>query len=160
MDLRALQTIPLLAPADYQAGAQDLDSINMGRLNWVRIILTFGVITGNDAVIKLYTGATAGTKTTEMAFKYRLSTVDTPAASADVFGARTAIAAGGTGLTFADAGDYNLRTIEIDVMADQMPDGHDWLTVETDDGSASALFVAAIGIGLPRHAQDTALTAL
>ncbi|MGE3840056.1 MAG: hypothetical protein AB7I50_00570 [Vicinamibacterales bacterium] len=160
MDLFKLQTIPLLAPADYQAGAQDLDSINMGRLHAVRIIIQMGAITGNDPVIKVYTGATAGTKTTEMAFKYRLSTVDSPAASADVFGARTAIAAGGTGLTFADSGDYNLRTLEIDVMADQMPDGHDWLTVETDDGSASALFLSAVAIGAPRYAQDTALTAL
>lgn len=160
MDLHSLQTIPLLAPADYQAGSQDLDSINMGRLHAVRILIQLGAITGNDPVIKLYTGATAGTKTTEMAFKYRLSTVDTPAASADVFGARTAIAAGGNGLTFADSGDYNLRTIEIDVMADQLPDGHDWLTVQTDDGSASALFMSAIAIGVPRHAQDTALTAL
>src|SRR5688572_27070967 len=160
MDLFGLQTIPLLAPADYQAGSQDLDSINMGRLHAVRILIQLGAITGNDPAIKVYTGATAGTKTTEMAFKYRLSTVDAPAASADVFGARTAIAAGGNGLVFTDSGDYNARTLEIDVMADQMPDGHDWLTVQTDDGSASALFMSAIAIGRPRHAQDTALTAL
>lgn len=160
MNLGQLQTIPLLAPADYQAGDQDLDSINMGRLHAVRILIQLGAITGNDAVIKLYAGATAGTKTTELGFKYRLSTVDSPAASADVFGARTAIAAGGNGLVFASAGDYNLRTLEIDVQADQMPDGLEWLTVQTDDGSASALFMSAIAIGLPRHAQDTALTAL
>ena len=58
-----------------------------------------GAITGNDPVIKLYSGATAGTKTTELAWKYRKSSADTPAASADVFGARTSVAAGGTGLS-------------------------------------------------------------
>lgn len=160
MNLGQLQTIPLLAPADYQAGAQDLDSINMGRLNAVRLLIALGAITGNDAVIKLYAGATAGTKTTELGFKYRLSTVDVGTASADVFGARTAIAAGASGLVFTDAANYSLRTLEIDVMADQMPEGLEWLTVETDDGSASVLFASAVAIGIPRYAQDTALTAL
>lgn len=158
--LPVIQPIPLLAPADYQAGSQDFDSINMGRLHKVDILIMLGAITGNDPVIKLYTGATAGTKTTEMAWKYRKSTVDTPAASADVFGARASISAGATGLTFADSGDYNARTLWIEVMSDQLPEGHDWLTVETDDGSASALFMSAIGIGWPRYGGDTAQTAL
>lgn len=155
-----IQPIPLLAPADYQAGSQDFDSINMGRLHKVDILIMFGAITGNDPVFKLYTGATAGTKTTEMAWKYRKSTVDTPAASADVFGARASIAAAASGLTFTDSGDYNLRTLWIEVMSDQLPDGHDWLTVESDDGSASALFVASIAIGWPRYGGDTAQTVL
>jgi len=154
------QVIPLLAPADYQAGSQDFDSINMGRLHKVDIVITFGVITGNDPVIKLYSGATAGTKTTELAWKYRKSNADTPAASADVFGSRTSVATGGTGLTFADSGDYNARTLWIEFMSDQMTDGEEWLTVETDDGSASALFMAAIAIGWPRYGGDTHLTAL
>ena len=154
------QILPLLAPADYQAGAQDLDSINMGRLQRVLVCLQFGVITGNDAVIKLWSGASAGTKTTELGFDYRLSTVDSPAASADVFGAPVAIAAGASGLTFADAADYNLRTIAIEVHPVEMPNGEPWLTVETDDGSASALFVSAIGLGWPRFQAETETTAL
>ena len=160
MSFPAIQVIPLLAPADYQAGSQDLDSINMGRLHKVDILIQLGAITGNSPVINVYSGATAGTKTTELAFEYRLSTVDTPAASADVFGARTAIAAGGTGLTFTDSGDYNARTIWIEFYSDQMTDGHEWLTVATDDGSASALFVSAIGIGWPRFGGLTHTTAL
>lgn len=158
--LPVIQPIPLLAPADYQAGSQDFDSVNMGVLHKLDIFIQLGAITGNDPVIKLYSGATAGTKTTELAWKYRKSTVDTPAASADVFGARTSVAAGGTGLTFADSGDYNARTLWIEVMADQMTDGHEWLTVEFDDGSASAILMSAIGIGWPRYGGDTATTAL
>jgi len=160
MSFPHIQVIPLLEPADHQAGSKDFDSINMGRLHKVDILIMLGAITGNDPVIKLYSGATAGTKTTELAWKYRKSSADTPAANADVFGARTAVAAGGTGLTFADSGDYNLRTLWIEFFADQMTDGHEWLTVETDDGSASVLLMAAIGIGWPRYAGDTHQTAL
>lgn len=155
-----LQIIPLLSPADYQAGATDLDSIHTGKLHKVRILIMLGAITGNDAVFKLYAGATAGTKTTEIAFKYRKSGADTGNASADVFGARTAIAAGATGLTLADATAWDLRVIEIDVMSDEMPDGKPWLTVETDDGSASVLLMAAVAIASPRYSGDTHTTAL
>src|SRR3990167_7494061 len=137
--LPVIQPIPLLAPADYQAGSQDFDSINMGKLHKVDILIMLGAITGNDPVIKLYSGATAGVKTTELAWKYRKSNADSPAASADVFGARSSVAAGGTGLTFTDSGDYNLRTLWIEFLSDQMPDGHEWLTVETDDGSPPVL---------------------
>ena len=154
------QIIPLLAPADYQAGSQDFDSIHMGKLHKVKILIQLGAITGNDPTIQLYAGATAGTKTTELAFKYRKSSADSPAASADVFGARTSVAAGASGLVFTDSGDYNLRTLEIEVMADAMPDGKPWLTVATDDGSASVLLMSAIAIGWPRYAGDTVTTAL
>lgn len=155
-----LQIIPLLVPADYQAGSQDFDSVNMGKLNAITILIMLGAITGNNPVIKLYSGATAGTKTTELAWKYTLSGTDSPAASADVFGARTSISAGASGLTFTDSGDYNARTIRIDFQSDQMTDGEEWLTVETDDGDASVLLMAAIGIGYPRYAGDTHTTAL
>lgn len=154
------QVIPLLAPADYQAGSQDFDSVNMGRLHKLDILIQLGAITGNDPVFKIYSGATAGTKTTELSWKYRKSSADTPAASADVFGARSSIAAGASGLVFTDSGDYNLRTLWIEIMSDQLAEGHEWLTVETDDGSASALFMSAIGIGWPRYGGDTHLTAL
>lgn len=158
--MKQLQIIPLLEPADYQAGAQDLDSINMGLLHKVLILIQLGVVTGNDAVFKLYSGATAGTKTTELAFKYRKSEADSGNASADKFGARTSIAAGASGLTLGTAADWDHRTIQIEVMADQMTDGHEWLTVETDDGSASALFMSALAVGFPRFDGDTHTTAL
>jgi hypothetical protein len=159
--MKQLQIIPLLEPADYQAGSQDLDSINMGLLSKVIVLIQLGAITGNDAVFKLYSGATAGAKTTEIGFKYRKSGADSGNASADVFGARTAIAAGATGLTLGTASDWDHRTIEIEVLADQLgAESHDWLTVETDDGSASALFMSAIAIGFPRYDGETHTTAL
>ena len=155
-----LQIINLMEPADYQAGATDMDSVHMGKLHKLKIVIQLGAITGEDPVFKLYAGATAGTKTTEQPFSYRRTTIDWKTASADVFGARTAVAIGGTGLTLNPVANYDHRMIEIDVMSDSMPDGKPWLTVETDDGSASVLLMSAIGIGYPRYAGDTHTTAV
>lgn len=153
------QIIPLLEPADYQAGSQDLDSINMGLLHSVSIIVQVGAVTGNDAYIKLWCGATAGTKTTELAFTYRLSTVDCGSASADVFGdpVTTVVA---TGIAFAAAASWDHRTILIEVDSAAVPTAKPWLTVETDDGSASALFLSAVAIGVPRYPAHTEATVL
>jgi hypothetical protein len=158
--LPVIQPINLLEPADYQAGSQDFDSVNMGLLHKLDILIQLGAITGNDAVFKLYAGATAGVKTTELAWKYRKSSADFNAASADVFGARASIAAGASGLVLSDATAWDHRAIWIEVMADQMTDGLEWLTVEFDDGSASVILMSAIGIGWPRYGGDTANTAL
>lgn len=156
----APQIINLLEPADYQAGSQDFDSVHMGKLHKLLIAITLGTVTGNDAVFKLYAGATAGTKTTEIGFKYRKSAADFNATLADTFGSRTSIAAGATGLTLSTASDWDHRIILIEIDSDQMPDGKPWLTVESDDGSASVLLMAAIGVGWPRDAGDTHRTAL
>lgn len=166
--LGRLQTIPILEPADWQAGSKDFDSINMGKLNAVRLILIAGAQVGDGASIKLYSGATAGAKTTELGFKYRVTGTDLGAASADLFGptpssttgARTAVAAGASGLVFTTSADWNLRTVEIDIEADQMTDGEEWLTIESDDGTASSLFWACVAIGVPRFAGDLPPTAL
>lgn len=159
MNIDGLQILNLLEPADYQAGSTDMDSVHMGKLNRISILITLGAITGEDPVFKLYAGATAGAKTTEIPFKYRKSNADFNSASADVFGSRTAIAAGGVGLTLNPVASWDHRLIRIDVSADELPDGKPWLTVETDDGSASVLLMAAIGIGWPRYAGDTHTTA-
>jgi hypothetical protein len=154
------QIINLLEPADYQAGATDMDSVHMGKLNRIKIVISLGAITGEDPVFKLFAGATAGTKTTELPFKYRVSGADFKVTAADVFGARAAIAIGAVGLTLNPVASYDHRVITIDVMSDELPDGKPWLTVETDDGSASVLLMAAVGIGWPRFVGDTHTTAV
>lgn len=153
------QIIPMLEPADYQAGSTDMQSVDMGKLHRLKIAIMLGAITGDGAWFKLWAGATNGTKTTELGFQYRLNGADYGAASSDVFGARASIAAGGAGLVLT-AATHDHRTITIDVMADQMPEGKPWLTVETDDGSASALLVSCLGVGVPRYAGDTHTTAV
>ena len=154
------QIINLLEPADYQAGSTDMRSVDMGKLHRLKISISLGAITGNDAVFKLYAGATQGTKTTELSWYYRVSQADFGATSSDVFGARTAVAAGATGLTLATASSWDHRIITIDVDSQSMPDGKNWLTVETDDGSASVLLMCAIGEGWPRYEGTTHVTAV
>lgn len=153
------QIIPMLEPADYQAGSTDMQSVDMGKLLKLKIIIMLGAITGDGAVFKLYAGASNGTKTTELGFKYRIGGADYGAASSDVFGARSSIAAGASGLVLT-ATTHDHKTITIDIMADEMPDGKPWLTVETDDGSASVLLMSCVGIGAPRFAGDTHTTAV
>lgn len=146
--------IPMLSPADQQAGSIDSDSVDMSKLHKLTIVINLGAITGDSATFQLYAGATAGAKTTELPFRYQLTGADSPGASADVFGARTAVAIGGSGLVITAAA-YNNRTIKIEVMSDQMTDGLEWLTLATDDGSASELLFGVIGVGEPRHSTDT-----
>jgi hypothetical protein len=153
-----LQIIPILAPADQQAGGIATDSVNMGKLHRLQIVIQNGVLTGDGATIQFFAGATAGTQTTEIFPKYRVSTADTGAASADVFGARTTTPTGGILLTPATS--FDLRVITVDIMADQMPNGLNWLTLQVEDGSASAQFQSIVGIGYPRFSGDTHTTAL
>ena len=146
-------TIQMIEPADNQAGAIDSESINMGLLSHVALFLQHGAITGNDHVIKLYAGATSGVKTTEIGFRYRLSGADYKATNNDQYGDLTSIAAGGTGLTMS-AADYDHRVVIVEVDSREMPEGKEWLTVDYDDGSASALLSAMLALGVPRYAAN------
>ncbi len=146
--------IGILEPADYEAGI-DGDSGNMALLERIEHVLQFGAITG-DAVLKFYAGASAGTKTTALAFKYRQSQGDFKAASADVFGAETDVAS--TGLTLT-AATFDHTMIAIDFESIDMPAGKPYLTMELS-AAASALNLSALGIGSPRYAGKTQPTTL
>jgi hypothetical protein len=137
--------IPVLEPKDWEAGG-DGDSINMGKLHSVEFLLAFGAITG-DAVLKFYVGATAGTKTTAVAFNYRLSTVDYGTTSADVFGTVTANASTGLTLTAATY-DHRLLSIEFDSQA--IPDATPFLTMELS-AAASVLLASCTATGSGRE---------
>lgn len=152
--------IPLLEPADWQSAGSDLDSVNMGLLHSLCAVIQLGAITGNDTVIKAYSGASAGTKTTALAFKYRLSGADQGAAGADQFGDISAAVTAATGLVFTNAADYSDRLIVIEIDSDEMTAGEPWLTIEIDDGSASGLFLSALGIGVPRYKANDVYTVI
>lgn len=158
---RELQVLPLLSPADIQSAGADLDSIHMGRLvGTVTIALLVGAVTGDNPIVLAYAGATAGTKTTEIPFRWRKAGADTGATGADVFGARTTQAADGVGLALGVAATADLRCYLIEVDTAAMPEGKPWLTIFVDDGSASALFAAALAFGTGRFEGATATTAL
>lgn len=138
--------VHLIEPANYGSAGIDGDSVNMGLLSSLAIALIFGAITGNST-LKLYSGASAGVKTTALAFKYRLAEADFKAANADQLGAFTAAASTGLVLT---AASYDHRQLIVEVDSDQMTDGEKWLTLEIDN-VATTLNVGALGVGTPRY---------
>jgi hypothetical protein len=147
--------IHLIESKDYGSAGIDSDSVNMGAVHSLSAYFSFGALTSNS-ILKVYSGATAGTKTTAMAFEYRMASGDYKASSADLFGAATAVASSGLTLT---ATTFDHRAVEIAVDSDQMTDGEKWLTFEIDS-TASALNVAAVGIAngrYPGNAQPTAI---
>ncbi len=141
--------VGMLEPADNQAGSLDSESINMGLLHKVALLFQHGAITGDNAAIILYSGASSGTKTTAMIFKYRLAGAVFKATNNDVFGDATAIAVAATGLVM-DAATYKNKMLVIEVDSQDMPDGEPWLTIDYDDGSASVLLSNCIALGTPR----------
>ena len=143
----------ILKPGDHQAGV-DGDSVHMGKVHGGEFLFQFGSITG-DAVLKFYVGATAGTKTTAIAYKYRLSGADQGSASADVFGDATAVVAADALTLTAATYDNRLLSIEFDSQA--IADGTPWVTPEFS-AAADALNVAGVFIGIPRDAGNDPAT--
>lgn len=143
-----LAYIPILAPGDKAAGA-DGDSVNMGRLNRLTIALSLGSITVADPHVKVFSGATAGAKTTALTFRYKLGAAAAGSATADTFGT----AATSADLTVSNAtGDNKLLLIEI--RASQLESGHVWVTLEL--GNQATVFMAsAVGIGFARYHGQT-----
>lgn len=147
--------IPMNEAKDTGSAGIDFDSVHMGRLHSLSVCIPMGAITGNS-ILKVATGATEGTKTTDIAFKYRFGGGDFKAASADILGAATAVAAAGLTMTAATY-DHRLLVIEID--SDTVTDGQPWVTVYVDT-TATVFLGAAVGIGYPRHQSNTAITVI
>ena len=146
--------VPLLEPLDSQAGL-DSDSFHAGRAAHWDLIFQFGAVTGN-AILTLYVGASAGTKTTAIAFRYRLSSGDFKAASADLFAASDTTDADGILTLTATTYDHRVLVIMLDSI--EIAEATPWVTVEID-ATASVLLLSAVAIGTqPRY--QTALTAI
>lgn len=148
--------IYLLKPGDYQAGS-DTDSFSMESYHRATIFLLTAVLTG-DAVLKFYAGASAGTKTTAIAFSYRTASGDQGAASGDLLGARsTAVAADGLTLT---AATYDAKQTVFEIDAAALPADKPWVTGEIS-AAADAFNAAMLAILWPsRYAGDPMLTAI
>jgi hypothetical protein len=133
--------VPLFEPIDIGAAAADSETILVGNASLISIILQFGNITADNTLI-LYAGATAGAKTTGLAFTYRVSGADYKAIAADQYGADVAVAATGLVLT---AASFDHRTMVIDLADADMPAGQPWLTANLD-GSATVQLVAGVAL--------------
>lgn len=147
--------VHLIEPANYGSAGVDSDSVNMGRLHHLSATFLFGALVGNS-VLKVYSGATAGAKTTALAFKYRRTTGDYKAANADQLSAFTSVAS--TGLTLT-AATFDHMLVHIGIDADQMTEGEKWLTFELD-ATATTLTVAALGNGWPRFPGNSIPTVI
>lgn len=132
-----LKLVPILDSDNINAGV-DCDSVDTQGASRVIFLLIFGADHAGaaGAILKLYSGASHGTKTTAMTFKYGYGGAAIKSASADVFSALAESAA----LQVATA-TLAGRGMFIEVNVDQITDGHQYLTLEvgaeSDDGRLS-----------------------
>lgn len=147
--------IAIVEADDYGSAGIDSTSVHMGKVHSLTACFAFGALTGNS-VLKVYSGAATATKTTALAFKYRLGSADFSAASADVLGAATSVTASGLTLT-ATSFDHRLLVVEVD--SDTMTAAEPYLTFEID-ATATAMNVGAIAVVQPRDAANTAISVL
>jgi hypothetical protein len=139
----------LTESADVGASGVDSQSINMGKVHSACFLLNFGAITSDDA-LKVYVGAATATKTTAVAFSYRLAGADTKSAASDSQGAFTAVASTGLTLTAATF-DHKLVIVEVDSQA--IADATPWVTLEIA-GSATVQNVSIVAICEPRFGSN------
>jgi hypothetical protein len=149
--------IPLLASADYGAGV-DMDSFKlMGKA--ATVIMTFGAVTGN-AVIKVYSGATAGTKSSSLPFKYAYGGGAIGASSADVLTAwGDASASSGLTLTAATYGS-KMAVLHFNAAAVDTANDEEWITVNISSAASSGIMHAVAVIENPRYAGNRSATLL
>ena len=142
--------IPLTESADVTSSGVDSQSVHVGKVHEICFLLNFGAITANDT-LKVYIGAATATKTTAVAFKYRLAEADTKSALSDTLGALTSVDS--TGLTLAATTfDHKLVVVEIDSQA--IADATPWVTLEIA-GSATTQNVSIVAIAEPRFASNS-----
>lgn len=141
--------IPLTESADVTTAGVDTQAIHVGKLHEVCFLLQFGSVVADD-VLKVYVGAATATKTTAVAFKYRLAAADTKVALSDTLGAFTSVASTGLTLTAATF-DHRLVVVEIDSQA--IDDATPWVILEIA-GSATTQNVTILAIAWPRYASN------
>ncbi len=132
----------VLKPGDHQAGVVG-DSINAGKVHSLAFLLQFGALTG-DAILSIYSGATAATKTTQETFRYRLADAVQGSATADTFGAWATSSA----LTLT-AATYQNKMLVVEIDSDELTDGQNWCTLDLDS-TASALNASVAAVCEPR----------
>jgi len=131
--------IPLYNAKDWAAGA-DSETVDMGKGGSLDIVVTTGVLTV-PGTWSLFSGVTAGAKTTALPFTYRLSGADYLGIGADLYGAEVAEA---DGILTVSATAHDLRVIVLHIDAADLPVDHRWVTMVVASGTAQ--FLAAIGV--------------
>lgn len=137
----------VLKPGDHEAGV-DGDSLKMAFHGHAVFLIAFAALTG-DGVLKIYEGATAGTKTTAKTFSYRLAdAVQGAAADADKYGTEATSAA----LTLT-AATYANKVLIVEIEDRALTSTTPWVTLEFS-AAAAALNASVIAVlGDPRYRQ-------
>jgi len=133
--------IPILSSANINAGV-DCDSVDMQGVKSATFLCVFGPSYAGaaGAILKLYEGASHGTKTTAKTFNYRYGGAAIKAANADVL---TSVATSAA-LQIATATLVSCILV-IELNADQITDGCRYLTLEVGaEADAGELAVIAI----------------
>lgn len=144
--------VPCCESGDKTTAGIDSQSINAGKVHELCYMLNFGAVTSDDT-LSVYVGAATATKTTAIAFSYRLAAADTKSALSDTLGAFTAVPSTGLVLTAATY-DHKLLIVEIDSQA--IADATPWVTLEIA-GSATAQNISIVAIAEPRFASNGGL---
>ena len=149
--------VPLLASANTGAGV-DLDSINMKGFHKATIIFTNGATSGS-AVLKIYSGATEGTKTSALPFRHAYGGAAIGSDSSDYLTAWANVTAA-SGLTLASATfSSKMQVFEIDASDMDVANGEEWLTGEISSAGTSGI-THAVAILEPRYKSNRAGTVL
>lgn len=157
MSAETNKIIPLLASADYGSGV-DMDSFKMFA-HQATVILTFGAVTGN-AVLKVYSGATAGTKSSSLPFKYAYGGGSIGAASADKLSAwADATAASGLTLTGTTYGS-KMAVLQFNAAAMDIANAEEWITIEVSSAATSGILHAVAVLDNPRYSGNRSDTLL
>ena len=141
-----------LKPGDHNAGV-DCDSFNLGLGHVIFFQINCADLTG-DAILYVYSGATAGVKTTAETFNYRLAEGIQGAASADLFGDWATSA----GLTLT-AATYDNKQLIVEVEARALTDGQPYVTMNFSS-AASGLNLSVSGMIEPRYPAHDGPTTL
>ena len=145
--------VPLVASANIASGL-DSESFNMAGMRRIMILVQFSSDLSGNPVLTLYSGVTNAAKTSIVTFNYRYGGAACASASADVLSATTTSAAlTCTGTTFVS------RMLIIEIWAEQITDGHKYLTLQV--GTCTAGVMTAIAVCETLYSDsglDTTLT--
>ena len=146
----------LTVDGDWNAGF-DSDSIDMALYGHATVLIIGDASVAGNAVIKVYGGATAGTKTAAITFGYRYAGGDVGSASSDVFDAVLTSAALTTTATSMDSRVtvFEFDASDLNVSGTQ----YRYATIEVSAaGTAGTCDIVAI-LSEPRYEKAIMLTA-
>ncbi len=153
-----LKIVPVLRYGDLAAGANlDTDSINMANFSRATFLIQFHAIGVADSTLYIYSGATDGTCTSALTFKYAFGGAAVGSADCDYLDADASSA----GLTIANASHDNFMLI-VEVNASDMDtaNSEEWLTLRITDAGGQTGNVTIFAILQPRYPSSRSASAL